>query len=112
MTRGDSAHIRVGMRFKGSKERYTPVEGDTIRFAMSTKDKDNCCCDDDEEPETVLTKQIPIETLILTLEPADTKTLPFGEYSYDIEITFANGEVDTFIADATFELGKESDLNA
>lgn len=42
-------------------------------------------------------KKIPNDTLILYLEPKDTKKLAFGNYVYDIEITFANGDVDTFI---------------
>ena len=106
MTRGDTVQIRVGMRFKGSKEYYIPEQGDIVRFAMSTK-VDGCCrCH--EEEETKLTKVIPNDTLVLRLDPVDTKVLDFGEYWYDIEISFADGRVDTFIADATIELGRES----
>ena len=105
LTRGDTAEIQIRMRIKGTKEYYVPQNGDTIRFAMSTK-VDECRCRDDEE--TVLTKTIPIDTLILRLDPSDTKTLYDREYWYDVELTYADGRVDTFIADATIELGRES----
>jgi hypothetical protein len=45
--------------------------------------------------------------MILELDPEDTKPLPFGSYTYDIEITFANGIVDTFICEARFILTPE-----
>lgn len=69
-------------------EVYTPVEGDSIRFAMKQSYSSS----------TVLVrKNIPTDTLTLHLEPNDTKELAFGDYVYDIQITFANGDVDTFI---------------
>ena len=45
--------------------------------------------------------------MVLRINPADTKALGFGEYTYDIEITFANGDVDTFIHEARFILAPE-----
>lgn len=58
---------------------YIPVEGDVIRFAM------------------------------LMLEPSDTADLNFGKYVYDIQLTKANGKVDTFITKATLKLSEEVD---
>ena len=46
----------------------------------------------------ILDKDISINDCILHLEPQDTKRLKFGEYVYDIQITFANGDVNTFIS--------------
>ena len=45
--------------------------------------------------------------MILTLNPEDTKHLPFGKYVYDIELTKATGEVDTFITKAILKLTEE-----
>ena len=45
--------------------------------------------------------------MTLTLQPSDTKNLPFGNYVYDIELTTADGFVDTFIGPATFTLTGE-----
>ena len=105
LTRGDSATIVVGAKFKHTKETYIPQEGDALRFALRSMAECGC----DKEERVVLTKTIPIDTQTLTLEPADTEDLPLGEYWYDIEITFADGFVDTFIADAIFELGRDAD---
>lgn len=85
LTRGDSLYLNVGILRNG--EPYTPQEGDSIRFAMCS------------EPGTaILTKQIPTDTMVLAIKPADTKTLPiYSCYDYDIELTTADGDVDTFI---------------
>jgi uncharacterized membrane protein YkoI len=45
--------------------------------------------------------------MILELEPSDTKILDFGSYVYDIEITFKDGTVDTFITEANFKITPE-----
>lgn len=77
---------------------YIPMNGDRIRFAMKNDYND-------ETP--LLIKEIPIDTMILTLNPEDTKHLPFGKYVYDIELTKATGEVDTFITKAILKLTEE-----
>lgn len=50
-----------------------------------------------DSSKVLIDKQIPIDTQVLHLQPSDTKRFPFGKYVYDIQITFANGDVDTFI---------------
>lgn len=95
LTRGDSFYAQVIME-RRDDDPYVPVEGDAVRFAIKrdllTPDGGNFL---DCEP--LLTKTIPIDTLVLTLDPNDTKALTFGRYAYDIEITYASGGVDTFI---------------
>ena len=54
-------------------------------------------------------KDIPSDTMLLVLEPEDTKTLPFGKYVYDIQITYADGKVDTFITKGRLRLTEEVD---
>ena len=97
MVRGDTAKIEIAINDSEGHE-YAPVEGDVIRFAAKKSYYD-------EEP--IIYKLIPNDTLLLWIEPQDTKNLPFGKYIYDIEITFADGDVDTFIANATLEILKE-----
>lgn len=88
MTRGDTLKIKINIT-DSAGEPYIPVEGDTIRFAA----KENY---DDELP--CILKDIPYDTCILHLEPADTKDLKQPcSYFYDIEITLNDGTVDTFI---------------
>ena len=106
LTRGDSLYCTVGMTREGAP--YTPQEGDVVRFALK-RDKltTNGSYVDYSDEEPLILKTIPNDTLVLHLEPEDTKDLKFGTYVYDIEITFANGDVDTFIQAAPFIIDKE-----
>ena len=89
LTRGDTLYITVNI-FKDG-EVYTPAEGDVIRFAMKRKYKDS-------DEDVLIVKTIPNDTLLLKIEPEDTKELPMGKtYVYDIQLTDANGNIDTFI---------------
>lgn len=89
LTRGDTLLLEIKMIKEG--ELYTPVEGESLRFAMKNKYLD-------PDDQVVLVKDIPIDTLILQLQPEDTKELPMrSKYVYDIQFTDINGRVDTFI---------------
>lgn len=105
LTRGDSFYATIAL--KKGEETYTPDPEDVIRFAlkrrMMTPDAGNYV-----DCQALVTKTIPNDTLLLSIAPADTKSLKFGKYDYDIQITFADGSVDTFIAGG-FELMPEVD---
>ena len=104
MTRGDTLIVQVSIQKNG--ETYAPQEGAKVRFALKrNKLKSDRSGYADEEP--LILKDIPTDTLVLTLDPVDTKPLPFDTYVYDIEIEFADGAVDTFIDKATFKLTEE-----
>ena len=96
LTRGDSLVLSINVN--AGLEPYDVQEGDVIRFAM----KSSINAD-----EVLIRKNIDLETMTLTLQPSDTKNLPFGNYVYDIELTTADGFVDTFIGPATFTLTGE-----
>ena len=97
LTRGDTFKAVIGITNPDGTP-YEPDEGDTIRFAMKK----------DYNDETVLVeKNIPTDTLILTLEPSDTKPLEFGDYVYDIQLTKYSGEIDTFITKSKLILTEE-----
>ena len=106
LTRGDTLIVKVDIIKDGAS--YTPETNDEVRFALKhkamTPDKGEYV---DDEP--ILTKVIPNDTLILRLESTDTKDLPFADYVYDIQITFEDGTVDTFITASTFRLTPEVD---
>lgn len=87
LTRGDTLKVKIDVLING--EAYTPRPEDSLRFAMKTTYNTS---------KLLVHKDIPIDTCILHLEPEDTKRLRFGEYVYDIQITFANGDVNTFIS--------------
>lgn len=104
MTRGDTLVADVSMTRNGTE--YEPVEGDAIRFAVkNTTMVGGGANYKDEEP--ILEKVIPNATLQLVLNPEDTKPFKFGEYVYDVSITFADGSVDTFITTSSFVLTPE-----
>ena len=108
MTRGDSLIATVSPKDKATGQDYVVQEGDSFRFVMRNKkmtsDKSAFV---DADP--LLTKEIPSDTLILELEPEDTKPFGFGAYFYDIQLTTAQGLVDTFIYEATINLKPEGD---
>lgn len=87
LTRGDTLKIKIDIFI--NDEVYIPRPEDSLRFAMKTTYNTS---------KLLIHKDIPVDTCILHLEPQDTKGLRFGNYVYDIQITFANGDVNTFIS--------------
>ncbi len=70
---------------------YVPVTGDVIRFALSKGYKGQSAY------ELKLSKEIPHDTLTFACTSQET-TLDYDTYNYDVEITHADGTVDTFIS--------------
>jgi hypothetical protein len=91
MVRGDTAKITLSIFLKDGTE-YEVKSGDIIRFAAKKRYTD---------VNPVIEKIVDNETLLLQLDPEDTKPLGMGEnkgkYVYDIQITQEDGSVDTFI---------------
>lgn len=98
MTRGDTLRVLLDLQDE-SGNTYVPVAGDAIRFAMKRTYNDST---------PLIIKEIPNNTLELVIDPEDTKSLPQpSSYVYDIQITYANGDVDTFIDKAKLQLTEE-----
>ncbi|MCC8164508.1 MAG: hypothetical protein LIO86_15415 [Lachnospiraceae bacterium] len=97
MTRGDTMKAYITITDTSGSE-YTMQDGDTLRFAAKKYYAD-------EEP--LILKDIPSDSLMLTLEPADTKELDFGSYVYDIELTTSEGEVSTVVPKGTLTITEE-----
>lgn len=87
LTRGDTLKVKIDIFING--EEYAPRPEDSLRFAMKSAYNTS---------KLLVHKDISVNNCILHLEPEDTKRLRFGEYVYDIQITFANGDVNTFIS--------------
>lgn len=105
LTRGDSLVLQLQLKQKSNGEEYTPQEGDTILFGLKSRLNSSRTAYVEKEP--LVEKSISISDMMLRLDPEDTKSLPFGDYAYDIEITFADGKVDTPINSAPFVLLSE-----
>lgn len=99
LTKGDSLRAEINpLKYKNG-DPYVPSPGDTIRFAMKKYFSDKT---------PLIRKPIDVNDLFLELEPEDTESIRPGMYVYDIELTYADGAVDTFIS-ANFRLTNEVD---
>lgn len=100
LTRGDTFRCVIEI-YNSDGSVYTPIDGDEIRFSLKKNYRSQ---------DVKINKIIPIDTLLLQINPEDTKTLRQpAEYVYDIQITHANGDVDTFIANGILKLTEEVD---
>lgn len=106
MTRGDSELFQVSIVLNDAE--YTPQEGDQVRFTMR-RANDNALWGFMlfHYPAPLIVKDIPISTMQLAIDPEDTKHLPFGRYIYDMQITFADGTVKTFVKPSPFIIKEE-----
>lgn len=87
LVRGDYFACNISMT--KDDEPFVPADG-TLRFAVKRKYSDT-------DDKVLIIKPVPLDTMLLELESADTKDLRFGEYVYDIEYTDPQGRPDTFI---------------
>lgn len=97
LTRGDTLVAEIAI----SNPDGTPYEmqaGDSVRFKMRA---------DAEDTAAIVTKDVTAGTL--TIAHADTASLDTGTYFFDVEMTFANGTVDTFIPEGQLTLTPEAD---
>jgi len=101
ITRGDTLDALVEI-IQSDGNPYPVQPDDVIRFALKQKYSDR---------EPLLRKTIPHDSMNLRLESEETKLLKAGglPYVYDIEITMADGTVDTFIERAKFVVTEEVD---
>jgi len=99
LTRGDTLDCDI-IIYDGNTE-YTPASGDVIKFYLKHA-KLNPQQTEYIDTEPVIEKTISGENL--HLDPSDTASLGFGAYVYDIELTKANGDVDTFVNNASFTI--------
>ena len=105
LTKGDTLDVEVQILQKtdwGEWVEYTPITGDSVRFALKAKYTD---------PEPLILKDIPISNMRLRLESEETKLLNASKvpYVYDIQLTMIDGTVDTFIDREKFYVTEEVD---
>lgn len=96
LTRGDTFPCAVSI-LNPDGTPYEMQSGDAVRFMLSEQ----------AGGPTILSK-----TLVggaFQLDPADTNGLDFGTYFFDVQMTFADGTVDTFIAEGQLTLTDEAD---
>lgn len=101
LTRGDSADLTVVIKDLAGNT-YELQTGDVLTFTM----KRNC-----ETTTVLITKNCSSDSMI-HLTPSDTNGLPYGIYTFDVQLTLANGKVYTVIPPHDFEITKEVTFNA
>ena len=99
VTRGDDAYLDLEIRQQiFPYEIYNLNEGDSVLLTVRrSKDLDV----DDSNPILI---QLPLVDGKFHIVPENTESLDFGNYIYDIQLTFADGIVNTIIGPNVFRI--------
>lgn len=89
ITRGDTGIFTLNLSADGQPYDYSD---DTVLFTVKRNTNTN---------EIVFQKAV-LYGENVTISPADTSSLPYGNYVYDVQVTTASGVVDTVIPPSTF----------
>lgn len=95
LTRGDTAYLYVELNLQNGYE-YIPEEGDKLLFVVKRTY---------DSKEILLQKEI--VNLLLSIDPEDTDSFPYGTYWYDIELTTSTSAKYTVVGPARFILREE-----
>lgn len=101
MTRGDSESITVSC-IDGAGDPVLFVTGDTIYFTIKSDAASTV-----KILQKVITEFEEDGSAIICIDHADTEECVFKKYTYDIQLTRADGTVTTIVKPATFEITKE-----
>ena len=96
LTRGDTARLTVSVADSDGQP-YTVKNDDVLTLTVKQNYED----------ETPLIEKVVTGDTTFHIEPNDTKSLAFGKYKYDVQLTTADGDNYTVIDDKTFEVAKE-----
>lgn len=93
LTRGDYASFHIDI-FDEAGFPYELQEGDKVIFTVKRNTR---------------TREIFIQKEGIDIEilPSDTENANYGTYVYDVELTYSNGHVDTFVGPANFVISEE-----
>jgi hypothetical protein len=100
LTRGDSAIISVACT--NGTTPFALTTGDTIYFTIKASATTTT-----KLVQKIITTFTQDGKATVTLNPADTKPLAYGEYLYDVQLTLVTGEVITIIAPSRFTILEE-----
>lgn len=92
LTKGDTLSFKVNLKYKSDGSDYVYKDGDSIRFAISEGYVD------DLNYHLIYEQSFPADTLTLTMPSSETEALRCKTYNYDIQLTLADGTVDTVIS--------------
>lgn len=95
ITRGDSGIFPLTLKDKDGNT-YTPAADDMITFTVKSST---------DVSAHLVQKQI--TDGVLYINPVDTESLDYGNYTYDVQIQMANGYTDTVIGPKLFIVREE-----
>ena len=103
MVRGDSEQITVSARLNDAQGTPVPfANGDVVYFTVKTNTN---------TAQKSLQKEVRVfdeeGKADIQINPDDTKNLECRTYQYDVQVTWANGEVTTIIKPSKFTLTPE-----
>jgi hypothetical protein len=101
LTRGDSAAITISCEDQDGDERDFVV-GDTVYFTVKKSTRTT-----EKVFQKVITTFTPEATAVAEIIPADTASLHYGTYYYDVQLTTVDGKKITLIPVSEFEVGEE-----
>ncbi len=87
LTRGDTLLASVTLALTRAVE-YVPSAEDEVKFVVKKRKRDTT---------PLIEQEIDLNTMMLEVDADDTASLRCGDYPYYIEITYADGVVDTFL---------------
>lgn len=96
LTRGDTMRLTVSLTDSSG----APVvldQGDSIYFRLKKSAK---------AEELLINKYGDVSQMLIELDEADTKDIPFGKYKYEIEVVY-DGDHYTIIENEDFTIGEE-----
>lgn len=99
VTRGDNAYFTINF----SK---ALAEGDTITFTVKKNSTDTTFLFQ-KTLDNGITSEIGSKTATLKILPADTSSLEFGKYKYDVQVNRVDTGVATVITPNYFIIGEE-----
>lgn len=98
LTRGDYCAFEVTI-YDSNGDIYTLEEGDTVTLTVKKSTK---------VPNILIQKVLEYDDdLEFQIFGSDTNKLDYGTYMYDIQLTYANGNRDTFIGPCKFNITEE-----
>lgn len=93
ITRGDTGQFKIDlMNIDGST--YELKDGDLVQFTVKKSPAET----------TILIQKTGVD---IEIEPKDTSNLRYGTYQYDIQVTLADGRVNTVIDPTDFIVTEE-----
>ena len=99
ITRGDDAYLDLELRQQTFP--YDIYEFDSSDSAVLSVRKSR---DEDVDNDNPILLQIPFENGRFHIRSEDTKDMDFGNYSYDVQVTFSDGRINTVIGPNIFRI--------